>query len=88
VGEWHAQVDATCITAAAMPRPMDRRLAVPCPGGALDESSLLPPLPPEHRSHRSIAPTRASLPLEHRSHWSTAPTGATGMARAKMVRRV
>lgn len=51
------------------------------------ESSLLPPLPLEHRSHRSIAPTRASLPLEHRSHWSTAPTGATGTARA-MVRRV
>jgi len=51
------------------------------------ESSLLPPLPLEHRSHRSIAPTRASLPLEHHSHWSTAPTGATGTARA-MVRRV
>ena len=94
MGEWHAQVDATCITAATMPRPTDRRLAVPCSGGALDDRVVAPPtaptgapLPPEHRSHRSTAPTRASLPLEHRSHWSTAPTGATGTAHA-MVRRV
>ena len=94
MGEWHTQVDATCITAATMPRPTDRRLAVPCSGGALDDRVVAPPtaptgasLPPEHRSRWSIAPTRAPLPLEHRSHWSTAPTGATGTARA-MVRRV
>ena len=83
MGEWHTQVDATCITAATMPRPTDRRLAVPCSGGALDDRVVAPPtaptgasLPPEHRSRWSIAPTRAPLPLEHRSHWSTAPTGA------------
>jgi len=77
VGEWHAQVDATCITAATMPRPTDRRLAVPCSGGALDDRVVAPPtaptgasLPPEHRSHQSIAPTGAPLPLEHRSHRS------------------
>jgi hypothetical protein len=77
VGEWHTQVDATCITAATMPRPTDRRLAVPCSGGALDDRVVAPPtaptgasLPPEHRSHQSIAPTGAPLPLEHRSHRS------------------
>ena len=77
MGEWHTQVDATCITAATMPRPTDRRLAVPCSGGALDDRVVAPPtaptgasLPPEHRSHQSIAPTGAPLPLEHRSHRS------------------
>ena len=77
VGEWHTQVDATCITAATMPRPTDHRLAVPCSGGALDDRVVAPPtaptgasLPPEHRSHQSIAPTGAPLPLEHRSHRS------------------
>ena len=73
MGEWHTQVDATCITAATMPRPTDRRLAC---GPVLGWSARRPSRRSSHRSHWSIAPTGASLPPEHRSHWSTAPTGA------------
>jgi len=73
VGEWHTQVDATCITAATMPRPTDRRLAC---GPVLGWSARRPSRRSSHRSHWSTAPTGAPLPPEHRSHWSTAPTGA------------
>ena len=92
MGEWHAQVDATCITAATMPRPTDRRLAVPCSGGALDDRVVAPPtaptgapLPPEHRSHQSIAPTRAPLPLEHRSHRSHGHGSRHGASRQPTI---
>jgi hypothetical protein len=92
VGEWHAQVDVTCITAAIMPRPTDRRLAVPCSGGALDDRVVAPPtaptgasLPPEHRSHQSIAPTGAPLPLEHRSHRSHGHGSRHGASRRPTI---